>query len=301
MSLATTRWRTLNARAQSEVSSPPPPPGRERRLHPDQGVGHPARRVQELQGEGSALVRAAAAARRPAHRKTPPRFAISPQPPAPFLKLTQLAPPSPSQCPDRPWADRQWGLCIFDDVVEHCSPSSFKYASYFLGQMLQSLGDLRPEVRQAAAYGVGVMAQYGGDSYTQYCTGGTPPRNRVDTFQWFCSKFVFFFFHFSLFHLMHESWWIWLNLKIIDPPTLPLPPEAIPLLVSVIQAPDSRSKENINATENCVSAVGKVMRFRPACVDVGKILLHWLDWLPLKEDKEEAVHTFDFLCDLIER
>lgn len=52
------------------------------------------------------------------------------------------------QCPDRPWADRQWGLCIFDDVVEHCSPSSFKYASYFLGQMLQSLGDLRPEVRQ---------------------------------------------------------------------------------------------------------------------------------------------------------
>ncbi|XP_075873373.1 importin-5 [Nelusetta ayraudi] len=149
-------------------------------------------------------------------------------------------------CPDRPWADRQWGLCIFDDVVEHCSPSSFKYASYFLGQMLQSLGDLRPEVRQAAAYGVGVMAQCGGDNYSQYCT------------------------------------------------------EAIPLLVSVIQAPDSRSKENINATENCVSAVGKVMRFRPACVDVSKILPHWLGWLPLKEDKEEAVHTFDFLCDLIE-
>lgn len=80
------------------------------------------------------------------------------------------------QCPDRPWADRQWGLCIFDDVVEHCSPSSFKYASYFLGQMLQSLGDLRPEVRQAAAYGVGVMAQCGGDNYSQYCTGGTPSR-----------------------------------------------------------------------------------------------------------------------------
>lgn len=61
-------------------------------------------------------------------------------------------------------------------MVEHCSPSSFKYASYFLGQMLQSLGDLRPEVRQAAAYGVGVMAQCGGDNYSQYCTGGTPSR-----------------------------------------------------------------------------------------------------------------------------
>ncbi|KAF3706248.1 Importin-5 [Channa argus] len=149
-------------------------------------------------------------------------------------------------CPNRPWADRQWGLCIFDDVVEHCSPSSFKYAEYFLRPMLQSLCDSSPEVRQAAAYGVGVMAQYGGENYRPFCT------------------------------------------------------EAIPLLVQVIQAADSRSKENVNATENCISAVGKVMRFCPECVNVNEILPHWLSWLPLNEDKEEAVHTFDFLCDLIE-
>ncbi|KAI3366277.1 hypothetical protein L3Q82_009751 [Scortum barcoo] len=149
-------------------------------------------------------------------------------------------------CPNRPWADRQWGLCIFDDVVEHCSPSSFKYAEYFLRPMLQSLCDSSPEVRQAAAYGVGVMAQYGGESYRPFCT------------------------------------------------------EAIPMLVRVIQAADSRTKENVNATENCISAVGKVTRFRPECVNVNEILPHWLSWLPLNEDKEEAVHTFDFLCDLIE-
>ncbi|XP_060889016.1 importin-5 [Labrus mixtus] len=149
-------------------------------------------------------------------------------------------------CPNRPWADRQWGLCIFDDVVEHCSPSSFKYAEYFLRPMLQSLCDTSPEVRQAAAYGVGVMAQYGGESYRPFCT------------------------------------------------------EAIPMLVRVIQAADSRAKENVNATENCISAVGKVIRFRPECVNVNEILPHWLSWLPLNEDKEEAVHTFDFLCDLIE-
>lgn len=47
------------------------PPGRERRLHPDQSVGHPARRLPELQGEGAALVRAAAAARRAADCKPP--------------------------------------------------------------------------------------------------------------------------------------------------------------------------------------------------------------------------------------
>ncbi|KAK6325540.1 hypothetical protein J4Q44_G00048820 [Coregonus suidteri] len=149
-------------------------------------------------------------------------------------------------CPSRPWADRQWGLCIFDDVVEHCSPSSFKYADYFLRPMAQSLCDTSPEVRQAAAYGVGVMAQYGGENYRPFCT------------------------------------------------------EALPLLVGVIQSPDSKVKENVNATENCISAVGKVMRFRPECANVNEILPHWLSWLPLNEDKEEAVHTFDFLCDLIE-
>ncbi|XP_034029930.1 importin-5 [Thalassophryne amazonica] len=149
-------------------------------------------------------------------------------------------------CPSRPWADRQWGLCIFDDIVEHCSPSSFKYAEYFLRPMLQSLCDSSPEVRQAAAYGIGVMAQYGGENYRPFCT------------------------------------------------------EAIPLLVGVIQAAESRSKENVNATENCISAVGKVMRFRSECVNVNEVLPHWLSWLPLNEDKEEAAHTFDFLCDLIE-
>lgn len=47
--------------------------------------------------------------------------------------------------------------------------------------------------------------------------------------------------------------------------------EAIPLMVRVIQAADSRVKENVNATENCISAVGKVMRFRPECVNVNEI------------------------------
>lgn len=75
------------------------------------------------------------------------------------------------QCPHRPWPDRQWGLCMFDDVIEHCSPSSFKYAEYFLRPMLQSICDNSPEVRQAAAYGVGVMAQFGGDNYRPFCTG----------------------------------------------------------------------------------------------------------------------------------
>ncbi|MGH0142054.1 UNVERIFIED_CONTAM: hypothetical protein FKN15_075219 [Acipenser sinensis] len=76
--------------------------------------------------------------------------------------------------------------------------------------------------------------------------------------------------------------------------------KAIPLLVGVIQAADCKAKENVNATENCISAVGKVMKYRPECVNVSEVLPHWLSWLPLNEDKEEAVHTFNFLCDLLE-
>ncbi|ELW71512.1 Importin-5 [Tupaia chinensis] len=106
--------------------------------------------------------------------------------------------------------------------------------------------DNSPEVRQAAAYGLGVMAQYGGDNYRPFCT------------------------------------------------------EALPLLVRVIQSADSKTKENVNATENCISAVGKIMKFKPDCVNVEEVLPHWLSWLPLHEDKEEAVQTFNYLCDLIE-
>uniref|UniRef100_A0A8C5JYC5 Importin 5 n=1 Tax=Jaculus jaculus TaxID=51337 RepID=A0A8C5JYC5_JACJA len=149
-------------------------------------------------------------------------------------------------CPHRPWPDRQWGLCIFDDIIEHCSPASFKYAEYFLRPMLQYVCDNSPEVRQAAAYGLGVMAQYGGDNYRPFCT------------------------------------------------------EALPLLVRVIQSADAKTKENVNATENCISAVGKIMKFKPDCVNVEEVLPHWLSWLPLHEDKEEAVQTFSYLCDLIE-
>jgi hypothetical protein len=77
--------------------------------------------------------------------------------------------------------------------------------------------------------------------------------------------------------------------------------DALPLLVRVIQAPEAKTKENVNATENCISAVGKIMKFKPDCVNVEEVLPHWLSWLPLHEDKEEAVQTFSYLCDLIER
>merc|ERR1719187_2808426 len=62
--------------------------------------------------------------------------------------------------PQQPTSDRQWALCIFDDLLEYAGHASFKYQQCFLKTMLSSTQDENPEVRQAAAYGIGVMAQF---------------------------------------------------------------------------------------------------------------------------------------------
>ena len=59
--------------------------------------------------------------------------------------------------PERPWPDHQWGICVFDDVIEFAGPDSVKYQEYFLRPLLEFLSDKSAEVRQAAAYGWGVL------------------------------------------------------------------------------------------------------------------------------------------------
>jgi len=75
---------------------------------------------------------------------------------------------------DRPWPDRQWALCVFDDLLEHAGPASQAYQEFFLARMIESLGDSQGEIRQASAYGVGVMAQFGGAGYTAACAQALP-------------------------------------------------------------------------------------------------------------------------------
>ncbi|CAG8599846.1 7803_t:CDS:10, partial [Ambispora leptoticha] len=62
-------------------------------------------------------------------------------------------------------AARQWALCVIDDVVEFTGPASWNYKDHFLEKMIASLLDPASDVRQAAAYGVGVCAQFGGENY----------------------------------------------------------------------------------------------------------------------------------------
>jgi len=148
--------------------------------------------------------------------------------------------------PQQPCSDRQWALCIFDDLLEYAGPSSIKYQQYFLKPLVDSVQDQNPEVRQAAAYGVGVLAQFGGPDYADVCA------------------------------------------------------EVIPVLSAVIAHSDGRTKANISATENCVSAITKICKYNAGKVNVNEILPLWLSWLPVVEDHVEAPHVYGYLCDLIE-
>lgn len=73
--------------------------------------------------------------------------------------------------PRRHHSERQWVICIFDDLIEFGGEASLKYHSSFYGPMLAALSDEYPEVRQAAAYGFGIMGQQGGNAYAQACAG----------------------------------------------------------------------------------------------------------------------------------
>ncbi|KAI8430146.1 hypothetical protein MSG28_000535 [Choristoneura fumiferana] len=79
--------------------------------------------------------------------------------------------------PQRPYSDRQWAICIFDDVIEfggQYSPACVKYQDIFLEPMLGGLCSAEPEVRQAAAYGCGVLAQFGGLQFADACARAVP-------------------------------------------------------------------------------------------------------------------------------
>ena len=51
--------------------------------------------------------------------------------------------------------------------------------------------------------------------------------------------------------------------------------EAIPRLVQVIQAPDSREQENVNPTENAISAVTKILKWNQGAINVDEVLPVW--------------------------
>ncbi|KAF2018443.1 ARM repeat-containing protein [Aaosphaeria arxii CBS 175.79] len=63
---------------------------------------------------------------------------------------------------------RQWAICIFDDVLEFCGPQSWAYSSHIIQPLIDGMQDDVPANRQAAVYGVGVAAHKGGEAYSEF-------------------------------------------------------------------------------------------------------------------------------------
>lgn len=142
------------------------------------------------------------------------------------------------------WTDRQWGICMVDDIIEHGGKLSIRYRDMFLQRLIHSLTDDKPEIRQASAYGVGVMAQNAGMYYQDVCI------------------------------------------------------QALPTLAGLLQAPNAREAENCLATDNILSAVTKILKTYGDHIQVDQFLPIWLQALPVQEDDEEAVHIYEYLCDI---
>ena len=74
------------------------------------------------------------------------------------------------------------------------------------------------------------------------------------------------------------------------------------MLTMAIQSPNAKEDlQAVNATENAISAVTKILKHLESLVSMEEMLPLWLSWLPITEDKEEAPHVYSYLCDLIER
>jgi len=69
---------------------------------------------------------------------------------------------------------RQWALCILDDVLEFCGPASWNYHSHIVQPLIAGMRDNAPANRQAACYGVGVAAHKGGDAWAEFVSGSLP-------------------------------------------------------------------------------------------------------------------------------
>ncbi|KAL9274571.1 Importin-5-like protein [Drosera capensis] len=66
---------------------------------------------------------------------------------------------------DKTPEERRIAICIFDDIAEHCREAAVRYYDTYLPFLLEACNDENSDVRQAAVYGLGVCAEFGGSVF----------------------------------------------------------------------------------------------------------------------------------------
>jgi hypothetical protein len=143
---------------------------------------------------------------------------------------------------------RQWALCIMDDVLEFCGEESWAYKDHIMQPLASGLQDENAANRQAAAYGVGVAAQKGGVAWSDFVAA------------------------------------------------------SLPSLFQITQHAQSRTEENVFATENASASIAKILHYNATKVPAPQdIVTTWIETLPITYDEEAAPYAYSFIAQLIEQ
>ncbi|KAJ5328221.1 hypothetical protein N7541_001641 [Penicillium brevicompactum] len=143
---------------------------------------------------------------------------------------------------------RQWALCIMDDVLEFCGDESWTYKDHIMQPLASGLQDENAANRQAAAYGVGVAAQKGGLPWSDFVAA------------------------------------------------------SLPSLFQITQHAQSRTEENVFATENASASIAKILHYNASKVQAPQeVVATWVETLPITYDEEAAPYAYSFIAQLIEQ
>ncbi|CAI7587634.1 unnamed protein product [Penicillium glandicola] len=143
---------------------------------------------------------------------------------------------------------RQWALCIMDDVLEFCGEESWAFKDHIMQPLASGLRDENAANRQAAAYGVGVAAQKGGAAWSDFVAA------------------------------------------------------SLPSLFQVTQHAQSRTEENVFATENASASIAKILHYNPSKVQAPQdVVANWIETLPITYDEEAAPYAYSFIAQLIDQ
>ena len=137
----------------------------------------------------------------------------------------------------------KFALFILDDMVEFLGPEILGQKFIDIAQQIAKFcSSSDAAIRQAASYGIGMIAMHGKDAYAavnQICMEG---------------------------------------LKAAIGYQMP----------SGVKGKKAKEKKFNYARDNAISALGKIIRYQSAHIDVNSIVPEWLNLLPIKADVEEA-------------
>jgi hypothetical protein len=77
---------------------------------------------------------------------------------------------------------------------------------------------------------------------------------------------------------------------------------SLPSLFQMTQSPQSRTEENVFATENASASIAKILHYNASKVAAPQdVVTNWIETLPITFDEEAAPYAYSFIAQLIDQ